>query len=88
MSDCNSIDTADWRQYHPTLQQKWDHQITAYHPPHIKYKNEVYQPQFEPKEINEVYKPLQINDSLSQQSQVLKEGFANWKPQSQLKPWK
>jgi hypothetical protein len=28
----DSVDAVDWRQYHPTLQQMWKIQLTAYKP--------------------------------------------------------
>jgi len=39
-----NTDTADWRQYHPSLQQTWNQQITAYAPIDQKvHQGQIYQ---------------------------------------------
>ena len=81
------MDTADWRQYHPSLRQTWHKQITAYVPNNVPDTIKVPVIMTQNNQI-----PVQHNQIPIQHNQlpqpIVAEAFANWKNPNKLKSWK
>jgi len=78
-----NTDTADWRQYHPTLKDMWHSQITAYKPLKIHHPlmNNVYYKGNKPEDVGRI-------SDFSQSKKIIEEGYTNWQNPEQLKAWK
>jgi hypothetical protein len=78
MCENHTIDTADWKQYHPKLQAIWKNDITAYKPQQNADLPEVTVVSKEYIQASTKSSPQPNPVLYSQHQQVVDEGFANW----------